>query len=245
MKNIHKLLVANRGEVAIRVMRAAALLGVRSVAVFSEDDAHSLHTRKADEARPLRGRGSAAYLDADHIVSIAAETGCDAVHPGYGFLSENAPFARRCAEAGVAFVGPRPEVLELFGDKVRARALAARCGVPVLPGTAGPATLPEATQFIESLGLGAAAMIKAVAGGGGRGMRVVRERAEIEEAYDNRSAGFVAYDDVPIVRVIVDDRSGQLAEPTPHVAEVLEHHRLDSSRRSGASGRMCPTIQSA
>jgi pyruvate carboxylase len=143
------LLIANRGEIAIRIMRAAAELGIRTVAVFSEDDAHSLHTRKADEARPLRGVGTAPYLDIDQIVAVAKEAGCGAVHPGYGFLSENAGFARRCADAGLTFVGPRPEILELFGDKVQARLLAERCGVPVLQGT-GPASLDDAREFLSS-----------------------------------------------------------------------------------------------
>ena len=122
------LLVANRGEIAIRVMRAAAELGIRTTAIFSEDDDRSLHTRRADTARPLRGAGARAYLDAEQILALAIQEGCDAIHPGYGFLSENAGFARRCAEAGITFVGPLPETLELCGDKGRARALAERCG---------------------------------------------------------------------------------------------------------------------
>ncbi len=177
------LLIANRGEIAIRVTRAAAELGIRTVAVFSEDDAQSLHIRKADEARALRGIGARAYLDAESIVAVAREAGCDAIHPGYGFLSENAAFARLCAEAGIAFVGPRPEILELFGDKVAARALAERCGIPVMRGTPGATSLDEARAFHASIGGGAAIMIKAVAGGGGRGMRIVNSAAELEEAY--------------------------------------------------------------
>jgi pyruvate carboxylase len=172
------LLVANRGEIAIRVMRAAAEMSIRTVAVFSEDDAHSLHTRKSDEARPLRGRGVAPYLDLEQILAIAKETGGDAVHPGYGFLSENAGFARRCAEWGLTFVGPRPEMLDLFGDKLQARALAGRCGVPLLPGTAGATTVDEARAFLAALGGGGAMVIKEVAGGGGRGMRVVNRIEE-------------------------------------------------------------------
>ena len=178
-----KLLVANRGEIAIRVMRAAAEMGLRTVAVFSADDANSLHTRKADAAVALRGAGAAAYLDGDQIIAAARSAGCDAIHPGYGFLSENADFARRCAQAGLTFIGPRPEVLELFGDKVQARALAERAGVPVLPGTPGATTLEQARAFFKSIGDGGAMMIKAVVGGGGRGMRPVTRADELEEAY--------------------------------------------------------------
>ncbi|MGH7934035.1 MAG: biotin carboxylase N-terminal domain-containing protein, partial [Candidatus Binataceae bacterium] len=126
------LLVASRGDIAICVMRAAAELGIRTVAIFAEDDTRALHTRKADDARALSGTGAAAYLDGDQILAIAKDAGCDAIHPGCGFLSENAAFARRCHERGFIFVGPRPEIFELFGDKAWARSLAERCGVPVL-----------------------------------------------------------------------------------------------------------------
>ena len=181
--SVTSLLIANRGEIAIRVVRAAAELGIRTVAVFSEDDAASLHVRKADEAYPLEGRGVAAYLDMAQLIAVAEQAGCDAVHPGYGFLSENAEFARRCAEAGLTFVGPRVETLSLFGDKTQARQVAEHCGVPVLPGTAGPTDGETATEFFDSLGNGAAMMIKAVAGGGGRGMRAVHVRDDVEAAY--------------------------------------------------------------
>ncbi len=177
------LLIANRAEIAIRVMRAAAELGIRTVAVFSNDDARSLHTRKADEARRLNGVGAAAYLDGEQIIEIAKQAGCDAIHPGYGFLSEKAGFARRCADQGIMFVGPRPEILELFGDKVQARSLAARCGIPLLRGTSGPTSLDEARDFFSSLGDGASMMIKAIAGGGGRGMRAVHRIENLDEAY--------------------------------------------------------------
>src|SRR5271166_1535152 len=130
----NSLLIANRGEIAIRIIRAAAEMGIRTVAVFPEDDATSLHTRRADEARHLSGVGAAAYLDGEQIIAIAKESGCDAIHPGYGFLSENAGFARRCDQEGIAFVGPRAEILELFGDKVQARAIAARYGIAVMAG---------------------------------------------------------------------------------------------------------------
>ncbi|MGH7934203.1 MAG: biotin carboxylase N-terminal domain-containing protein, partial [Candidatus Binataceae bacterium] len=176
------LLVANRGEIAIRIIRAAAEMDIRTVTVYSEDDTNSLHTRKADAARALRGTGAAAYLDIEQMVAVAKAAECDAIHPGYGFLSENAAFARRCAEERIIFTGPRAEVLELFGDKVRARALAERLAVPVLRGTASATSLDEAREFLASLG-GGAMMIKAIAGGGGRGMRAVYRAVEIEEAY--------------------------------------------------------------
>jgi acetyl/propionyl-CoA carboxylase alpha subunit len=180
---MNKLLVANRGEIAIRIARAAAEANVATVAIFSQDDAASLHIRRCDEARALEGRGPAAYLDGEQILKIAVETGCEALHPGYGFLSENAAFARACAAAGVTFVGPAPETLELFGDKGRARELALRHDVPVTEGTNGPTTLEAAHEFLAGLGDGGAAMLKAVAGGGGRGMRSVRSAEELESAY--------------------------------------------------------------
>ncbi|HCE09803.1 MAG TPA: carbamoyl-phosphate synthase large subunit [Oxalobacteraceae bacterium] len=180
---INALLIANRGEIAIRVARAAAELGIRTVAVYSEDDARSLHVRRTDVARPLRGSGAAAYLDIEQILAAAHAAGCDAIHPGYGFMSENAEFARRCAQAGILFVGPQPEVLQIFGDKARARALAASNQIPVVPGTLGTTSLEQAHAFLNELGEGGAMMIKAIAGGGGRGMRAVHHAGEVDEAY--------------------------------------------------------------
>jgi acetyl/propionyl-CoA carboxylase alpha subunit len=176
---LKKLLIANRGEIAIRIARTAAEMGIATIAVYSQDDAASLHTRKADEARALNGK--AAYLDIAQIVSVARESGCDAVHPGYGFLSENADFARACADAGLVFVGPSQEALALFGDKAVARGLAVETKIPVPRGT-GAAELKEIRAFFASL-KGGAMMLKAVCGGGGRGMRVVREAGEIDEAF--------------------------------------------------------------
>lgn len=177
---IQTLLIANRGEIAIRIARAAAELGIRSVAVFAEDDANSLHLRKADLAVPLAGRGAAAYLDGAQLVEIARARGCDAVHPGYGFLSENARFARQCEAAGIRFIGPSAEALELFGDKARARELAARCGLPLADGSNSASSLDQARALLE----GGPIMLKALAGGGGRGMRAVRETAELEQAFE-------------------------------------------------------------
>ena len=150
------------------------------MAVFAEDDDASLHTRKADLAVPLKGRGVPAYLDMDQLIAIAAAQGCDAIHPGYGFLAENAEFARRCQAAGITFIGPAPEVLELFGDKAAARALAERCGVPLVAGINQAVSLEQAQAFCAEHG---AVMLKALAGGGGRGMRAVFEPATLAEAY--------------------------------------------------------------
>ncbi|WP_067482286.1 acetyl-CoA carboxylase family protein [Actinomadura hibisca] len=187
------ILVANRGEIAVRIVRAAAALGERAVAVHARDDAGSLHVARADAARGLPGEGAAAYLDGAAIVAAALAEGCDAVHPGYGFLSENSGFARRCAEAGLTFIGPRPEVLELFGDKARARAHARENGVPVLPGTTGATSLAEVQAFAAEHG---PVMVKALSGGGGRGMRAVHDPAGIAEAYERcRSEARQAFGD--------------------------------------------------
>ncbi|MGB0384993.1 MAG: carboxyl transferase domain-containing protein [Ardenticatenaceae bacterium] len=182
----HKLLIANRGEIAIRIAQAASELGMYTVTVYSEDDGEALHTRKSEERFALRGLGGTAYLDMEQLIRVAKEAGCDLIHPGYGFLSENAAFARRCAEEGVTFVGPTPEMLALFGDKIEARRLARRCGVPIIAGTTEPTTLEEAMAFFESLNQGnqgEGMMIKAMSGGGGRGMRAVYALEEVENAY--------------------------------------------------------------
>jgi acetyl/propionyl-CoA carboxylase alpha subunit len=183
-KPIKKLLIANRGEIAIRVVRTAAEMGIASVAIYSEDDAQSLHTRMADEAVAIKGTGAAAYLDGAAIVEAALDDGCDAIHPGYGFLSENAAFAALCADAGLTFIGPRAETLALFGDKAVAREFAKRHDVPIIAGTSGPTTLEEARAFMASLGPGAAVMVKAIAGGGGRGMRAVTDPTHLAAAME-------------------------------------------------------------
>ena len=189
-----KLLIANRGEVAVRIARAAQDLGIATVAVFSRDDAGALHTQLADTAVALNGTGPAAYLDIAALIAAARAQGCDAVHPGYGFLSERADFAQACADAGLVFIGPTPAQLALFGDKASARALAAEHGVPLLPGT-GSATLDEVTAFFaeqRARNPACGLMLKAVAGGGGRGMRAVTDPAALPEAYARCSAEALA-----------------------------------------------------
>lgn len=181
---INNILVANRGEIAVRIMRAAAELGVKSTGLYSEDDALSLHIRKCDEAVALAGRGPSAYLDGAQIIEKAKAAGCDAVHPGYGFLSENADFARACADAGLIFIGPQPEVLALFGDKAAARGLAEKCGVPLLPGINKAVSLEEAQGFFASLSASEEMVIKALHGGGGRGMRIVSSTDDVASAYE-------------------------------------------------------------
>ncbi|WP_290517277.1 carboxyl transferase domain-containing protein [Alcanivorax sp.] len=175
-------LIANRGEIAIRIANACADLGIRSLGVYAEDDQASLHVRQVDEAVALPGRGVPAYLDGVQLIAVAREQGCEAIHPGYGFLAESAEFAEQCAEAGLTLIGPGAETLRLFGDKAAARALAAKCQVPLVQGTAQAVTLEEAKAFMASLD-GSGVMIKALSGGGGRGMRAVTDPAELEAAY--------------------------------------------------------------
>ena len=189
-----KLLIANRGEIAIRIARTAAEMNMATVAIVSQDDSGSLHARCADTALTLAGSGPAAYLDGPQILRLALESGCDAIHPGYGFLSENAAFARLCNNAGIVFVGPSPETLVLFGDKSQARALARKIGAPVLPGSRDAVTLAQAEHFLAGLGPGGAVMLKALAGGGGRGMREVRIAADMAGAFERcRSEALQAF----------------------------------------------------
>lgn len=180
-----KLLAANRSEIAIRIFRAATDLGLRTVAVYAQEDRFSIHRFKADESYPVgQGKGPvAAYLDIEGIVALAKATGVEAIHPGYGFLSENANFARACARAGITFVGPRPELLEMMGDKTAARALAQRLNVPTLKGTEEP--IPDRERALKiARDIGFPLIIKAAFGGGGRGMRVVTKPADLARLLD-------------------------------------------------------------
>ncbi len=177
-----KVLVANRGEIALRTVRALHDLGIASVAVYADDDAASPHVHAASAAVALGATGPAAYLDGARLIAIAQAQGCDAVHPGYGFLSERADFARACAEAGLRFIGPTPAQLALFGDKAQARALAQQQGVPLMPGTQAAVTLLEAQAFFAQHAH-AGIVIKAIGGGGGRGMRAVASADDLPAAY--------------------------------------------------------------
>ncbi len=192
MKPIKKLLVANRSEIAIRVFRAAAEMGLHTVAVYSQEDRFALHRFKADEAYLIgEGKGPvAAYLDIPGIIALAKRVGVDAIHPGYGFLSENAEFAKACREAGILFIGPTPEMLATFGDKLAAKRIAIKTGVPTVPGTDKPVTRGPALRKAAGK-VGYPLILKASFGGGGRGMRVVEKPEELEPKLEEamREAG--------------------------------------------------------
>src|ERR1035437_2034607 len=179
-KPIKKVLVANRGEIAIRIMRSCREMGIQTVAVFSDADRTSMHVRYANEAFHIGAAPSSeSYLNIDKILEVARNSGADAIHPGYGFLSENASFSRRCKEQGIRFIGPSPESIESMGDKISARKRMIAAGVRVVPGTTEKITdEAEAIEIIKEIGL--PVMIKASAGGGGRGMRLVKRESQIE-----------------------------------------------------------------
>lgn len=185
MKKIHKLLVANRGEIAIRIFRAATELDIETVAIYSAEDKGALHRYKADESY-LVGESlkpGESYLDIEGIIDIAKNAGADAIHPGYGFLSENKQFAERCQEEGIIFIGPETRHLDMFGDKVKARTTAINAGLPVIPGTDGPVErYQDVKAFADDVGY--PLMVKATSGGGGKGMRIVRQESELEEAFE-------------------------------------------------------------
>ena len=193
-----RLLIANRGEIAIRIAEAAAALGVESVAVYVDDDERALHTRATDHRVHLAAPEEdavAGYLDIDAVIAAAVDSGCDAVHPGYGFLAESAPFARACDAAGLTFVGPTADALALFGDKVRARELAASVGVPTVPGSAAAVDSPSAAREVAEW-IGYPVMLKAAAGGGGRGMRRVAGPSDLTDEFERcRSEAMASFGD--------------------------------------------------
>ncbi|MBX3483242.1 carboxyl transferase domain-containing protein [Phenylobacterium sp.] len=221
-----RVLIANRGEIAVRIARAAQALGIETVSVHSAADARGLHAKVTTETRAIGGPGGdavAPYLDIEALIAAATASGCDSVHPGYGFLSENAAFARRCLAEGLTFVGPPPEALELFGDKVKARGLAASLGVPTVAGSAGALASPAEAEAAAGA-IGYPVMLKAAAGGGGRGMRRVAGPGELAEAFARcRSEAAAAFGDGSVfleklvvrprhieVQVLADARGGMI-----------------------------------
>lgn len=189
---IKKVLIANRSEIAVRVITACREMGIKTVAVYSEPDKLSRHVSLADEAYQLEGQPQKVYLDATQVVAIAKKCGADAVHPGYGFLSENPEFARNCAEAGIKFIGPKPDIIHQMGSKVESRRAMEKAGVPVVPGTTDPV---NSADEVKALGAkyGYPIAIKASAGGGGRGMKVVRTEAEAENAFNQAQREGASY----------------------------------------------------
>ncbi|MFZ9437177.1 MAG: biotin carboxylase N-terminal domain-containing protein, partial [Opitutales bacterium] len=193
---MNKILIANRGEIALRVIRACRELGIKTVAVYSQADEQSLHVQLADEAVCIgAGPSKDSYLREDRIISAAEITNVDAIHPGYGFLSERAGFAEKCAAANIKFIGPRPEAIRMMGDKAMARQTAAAAKVPCVPGTDGPVD-NQREAIKEAQRIGFPVIVKAVAGGGGKGMRIVHNAAAFPKEFESaRSEAEKAFGD--------------------------------------------------
>ena len=233
MRKIKSVLVANRGEIAIRVFRACNEMGIKTVAIYSKEDTLSLHRNQADEAY-LVGEGKKpveAYLDIEDIIRIAKEHDIDAIHPGYGFLSENEEFARRCGEEGIIFIGPHVEHLNMFGDKVNARAQAKLADIPMIPGSDGALRdFEQLEEFANTHGF--PLMIKAVNGGGGRGMREVHRKEDLRDAYDRaKSEAKAAFgdDDVYVEKLIVEPKHIEVQILGDEHGNVVHLHERDGS----------------
>ena len=233
MKKIHSVLVANRGEIAIRVFRACNELGIRTVAIYSKEDSLSLHRFRADESY-LVGQGKKpvdAYLDIEDIIRIAHEHHVDAIHPGYGFLSENADLAKRCAEEGIIFIGPKVEHLIMFGDKINARIQAKKAGIQYIPGSDGPVVnYAEVEKFAKDVGF--PIMLKAVNGGGGRGMRMVDHMSDLRDAYDRaKSEAKLAFgnDEIYLEKCIINPKHVEVQIMGDEHGNVVHLYERDCS----------------
>ncbi|MDD2451831.1 acetyl-CoA carboxylase biotin carboxylase subunit [Sulfurovum sp.] len=208
MKKINKILIANRGEIALRIIRACKELAIQSVAIYSEVDNEGVWVLKADESHLIKGDVLQAYLNYETIISIAKKTGCDAIHPGYGFLSENADFAKACEENGIIFIGPKAEHIALFGDKMASKVAMRSVGVPVLEGTDEPIIDKKAGAAFAAR-IGFPVIIKAAFGGGGRGMRIVHKEKDFESMFDSATAEsmkFFGRSEVFIEKYVVNPR---------------------------------------
>lgn len=247
-RRIRKVLVANRGEIAIRVFRACTELDIRTVAIYSKEDAGSYHRYKADEAY-LVGEGKKpieAYLDIEGIIEIAKAHDVDAIHPGYGFLSENIQFAKRCREEGIIFIGPNEDHLDMFGDKVKARHAVMKAGIPVIPGSDGPVGgLEDVVRFAETHGY--PIIIKAALGGGGRGMRIVRSKSEVKEAFERaKSEAKAAFgsDDVYVEKLIEKPKHIEVQILGDHEGNIVHLYERDCSvqRRHQKVVEVAPSV---
>jgi len=247
-RKISKVLVANRGEIAIRIFRACTELDIRTVAIYSKEDTGSYHRYKADEAY-LVGEGKKpidAYLDIEGIIEIAKTNGVDAVHPGYGFLSENKEFAERCHEEGIIFIGPNQKHLDVFGDKVKARQTAIDANIPVIPGSDGPVnSLSEVRDFALSNGF--PIIIKASMGGGGRGMRIVRSENSLAESYDRaKSEAKAAFgkDEVYVEKFVENPKHIEVQILGDHEGNLVHLYERDCSvqRRHQKVVEVAPSV---
>ena len=207
-KKIKKMLIANRGEIALRIIRACKELEIATVVVFSEVDVEGVWVRKADECFPIMGNPVQAYLEYDTIINIAKKANCDAIHPGYGFLSENADFAQACTDNGIIFIGPKPEHIALFGDKMASKVAMKAVGVPVLEGTDEPIIdKKEGAEIAKKIGF--PVIIKAAFGGGGRGMRIVHKAKDFDSMFESATSESMKYfnrSEVFIEKYVVNPR---------------------------------------
>jgi pyruvate carboxylase subunit A len=244
---LRKILIANRGEIAVRIIRACAEMGIRSVAIYSEADRFALHVKKADESYCIGSEPVAGYLNIYALVNLAAATGCDAIHPGYGFLSENAQFAKACADRGLVFIGPAADVIERMGDKTEARKAMIAAGLPVTPGSAGNLdTVDEALQVAETIGY--PVMLKATSGGGGRGIRRCDSADELRRNYDrviSEAGKAFGRAEVFLEKCIVNPRHIEVQVLADHHGNTIHLYERDCSiqRRNQKLIEIAPSPQ--